>query len=258
MKKILKIDQLTFAYDNYKVFDNFNMELDEGTFTTLVGPNSSGKSTLVSLIMNKYTYTGTIEINNKNIKNIDMLKNNIVGVLNQDMISDFNHFTVLEWINYYIKDNDLDSIIKQFKIKHLLNQKIANLSDGERQIISLIGMYLKKPLLLICDDAFRLIDLVQKKQIFSILKKLAKDGITILNITSDIEESLYGNDVMLFNHSSIILALPVDKAFEIEKPYLENNLSLPFIAELSLKLKYYGLVNKIYLSNKKLVDYLWK
>ena len=49
-----------------------------------------------------------------------------------------------------------------------------------------------------------------------------------------------------------------EKVLEKEKDFKQANLNLPFIADLSIKLGYYGLLNKIVLDKNKMVDILWK
>ena len=69
-----------------------------------------------------------------------------------------------------------------------------------------------------------------------------------------IEENKYKEYIIkMFKDKNIRL-----KIFEKEKDFKQANLNLPFIADLSIKLGYYGLLNKIVLDKNKMVDILWK
>ena len=68
MDNIISIKDLSFSYDKTEIFKHLTFDIKKCKWTTIVGLNSSGKTTLVSLINNKYDYSGNISINNKDSK----------------------------------------------------------------------------------------------------------------------------------------------------------------------------------------------
>ena len=98
-----------------------------------------------------------------------------------------------------------------------------------------------------------LMDNKQRDLVFKYLKKInTKNKITIINLTSNVEDSIYGKQIAILNNGEIMTK---DKK---EKDFKQANLNLTFIADLSIKLGYYGLLNKIVLDKNKMVDILWK
>ena len=90
------------------------------------------------------------------------------------------------------------------------------------------------------------------------MKKLNKEEkLTILVTTNNLEDSLYGKELVLLD-KNIILKEKINKAFDNEEVFKKCNLEMPFMASLSHKLKYYGLVDKVILKMDKMVNELWK
>ncbi len=77
-------------------------------------------------------------------------------------------------------------------------------------------------------------------------------------VTNNLEDTLVANRVILLNDGKVILDDDLDNFYENEKILNDNGFNLPFIVDLSLKLKLYNSVDKIYFNQRKLVDDLWK
>ena len=103
-----------------------------------------------------------------------------------------------------------------------------------------------------------MIDGVARKRIFEALKECHKMGMTILNITHESEEITYGTHLLILDKGQVVLQEPVKKALEKEKVFTTSQMELPFIPELSTKLKYYQVVKKTYHDKESLVEALWK
>ncbi len=80
----------------------------------------------------------------------------------------------------------------------------------------------------------------------------------IINYTTDIEETLLLEYLIVFHNEKIIMEGKKEYVLQEEKILKKLGFNLPSIVELSIGLKYYGLVNKIYFNSKELVDSLWK
>jgi energy-coupling factor transport system ATP-binding protein len=75
MKNIIELKNVNFKYGNKELFKNLNLQIERGTFTTIIGTNGSGKSTLIRIILGLLVADGEIKINNlelnhKNLKKI--------------------------------------------------------------------------------------------------------------------------------------------------------------------------------------------
>ena len=77
---------------------------------------------------------------------------------------------------------------------------------------------------------------------------------TVINITNDVNECLFGKEVLFLSDNSFVKDVHL---LDIDD-FLYNQLSVPFIILLSEKLKFYGLIDKYYFSVERLIDDLWE
>lgn len=248
MPKIVDIRNLSFSYDNKKIFDKLNLKFEQGKWYNLVGPNGSGKTTIAKLITNTYPYDGTIEMN---ITDEDI---NVVYSINELKFSDRK---VIEEINSY---NDIlkDKLLTSFGLNKYLEYKTCNLSGSNKILLKLLVAILNKPKLLILDASFDELDNNQKQHVIKVIKSLCKKGMTIINITNDMENTLDGDEIILLCDGTIKVIANKEEFYRNEKIIKDCGLGLPFIVDLSIKLKYYQIVDKIYFNMEELVDAVWK
>jgi len=268
MRKIIEIKDLTFSYGEYGVFENFSLEINEGSFYTVLGPNGSGKSTLARILVGLEPVQGEIIIDDLmlNLKNIEEIRRRI-GIVFENPNSQFITETVseelafpLENLNYNPEEiiDRVANISLKFGITELLESNPQELSGGEKQLVALASALIYEPKILILDEALGMIDSMYRSKVFDILSTYHKKGLTILNITHDSEECLYGTDILILNSGKNVLQQPLKKALGNEKIFTSSLMELPFIVDLSTKLNYYKVVNKLAFDKKKLVNDLWK
>ena len=97
-----------------------------------------------------------------------------------------------------------------------------------------------------------------KEEIDNLYKILNNKHIKYINITNNIEEVLCTNNLIIFNNSEIVFKGEIKDALTKEKLWTSASLDLPFIVKLSLLLKDYDLIDKIYYSKEDLEGALWK
>ena len=90
------------------------------------------------------------------------------------------------------------------------------------------------------------------------LKEYAKNGMIIINFTNDIEDALFGNKVIVIYDKKVICEGKTMSVLNEEKILKRLNIGLPFIVELSKYFMDYGMIDKYYLTNEKLIGALWK
>lgn len=264
MKNIISINDLSFFYNGKCIFDKFNLDIQENSWVTLIGNSGSGKSTLIRLILGLEKYSGNINImNNTSIKEIR--KN--IGVVFSDTNSQFILDTVIDELKFplynlgYEDDfvlNRVNEISTIFGIKKLLSKSYKELSGGEKQLITLAVSLVTNPKILILDEALDMLDDKQKQKVLKILNKEYKTGLTIINITQNVDDMLLGSKVLIIDKGQIKAYDDTINIFNNLDVLKELKIDLPFIVDLSIKLKYYGLVNKIYLDMQELIDAIWK
>lgn len=269
MEEIIKLENIGFKYGEKKIFDNFSLTINKGTFTTIVGPNGSGKSTLVRILLGLIKSSGkvtidNIEMNHKNLKDIISK----IGVVFENPDNQFVAETVMDDIAFSLENMEVKpkeimirvkEIAKYIGITDILEREPHTLSGGQKQLVALASALVINPRIVILDEAFTMIDLDIREKIYNILKEVNKEkGTTIINITHDMDETLYGNDIIVLDDGKIILNGPKELVLKEEKVFNKLGLSLPFMAELSIKLGYYGLLDHMVFSMDEMVDEIWK
>ncbi len=266
---ILKIQDLSFKYNDNKIFDKFNLNIKKGAWTTIIGPNGSGKSTLIKIIVGLLEADGKIFINDviltkDNVKKIRQF----VGVIFEHPDSTFVAETVMDEMAFALENLEKDKeyirkkvleVSNYLNITNLLEKNPFSLSGGQRQLVALASVLVLEPKILILDEAINRIDYLDRENILNILLKLKEEkGITIINITHDIEESIYGDDVILIDSGKIVLNGSKELVFKEDKIFNSIGIDIPFMAELSLKLMYYGLVEEFVFDMDEMVEKLWR
>ncbi|MCM1370289.1 MAG: ATP-binding cassette domain-containing protein [Clostridium sp.] len=236
MEKI-KISDLTFGYDE-TLFENLNLEIKLGTVNTLVGPNKSGKTTLAKILAG-IIKTDSVYFNGELIKNKELQKN-VIYISNSTKIEkkDIKKLKKLEFSEY-------------FNINDILQKKYFNKEDISTLLI--IKSLLTNPKILIIDNILHLVNIKD-----DVLKYAKDNKITLINITNDMEESLLGDNIIILNNKKIILNSKATTVLKKEKKLNENKLTLPFMIDLSNKLKFYDLIKTDILDMNEMVDVLWK
>jgi len=265
---MITIEHLTFSYKEHNIFNNFNLNIKKGSFTTLVGPIGSGKTTLIKIILGMIRTNASIKIDNLELcpRNIKKICSKI-GILFENPDEVFVAETVMDEMAFILENMNMkrniikeriDTIAQQLNIENLLECNPHMISDGEKQIVSLASSLVIEPELLIIDEAFTMIDEQEKKHIFEILKELNKKGMTILNITHDLDESLYSNDILVLQDGKIILHDTKENVLKEEQIMKKAGLELPFLADLSIRLIYYGVLDHMILDMDEMVNAIWK
>jgi iron complex transport system ATP-binding protein len=198
---MLKVDKLSVKLDNKNILNDISFNVNKNDIFMIIGPNGSGKTTIVKAIMGDVKYAGNIELNNKNIKKIyvsDISKH--IGVLMQNNNLEFDN-TVYDIVSLgrytYIKDmfgnlNEIDKAMIEdamelTDIKKLRNSSINNISGGELQRVFLALVLAQDPDILILDEPTNHLDLKHQIDIFDILKKWSlKDNKAIIAIIHDL------------------------------------------------------------------------
>lgn len=270
MDDIIVIDDLTYQYYNqYLVFEHLSLTLKRGSYTSIIGANGSGKTTLVNLLLGLLKSDNKIMIDHLLLcpNNIKTIRNKMTVVF-EHPVESFIGQTVLEEITLKLKKQNKSELEIKEKISEisqflgsekLLGKNVHSLSMGEQQLISFVSAVAISPDILILDEAFTMIDKIRKKKIFEYLKKInGQNHITILNITHDLDDSLYGDDILLLHDGNVKLHGTKEEVLKQEAILKKAGLKLPFLADLSIRLMYYGILDHMILDIDEMVNTIWK
>jgi energy-coupling factor transport system ATP-binding protein len=262
------IRNLNFKYEDKIIFDHFNLDIKRGTWTNIIGPNGSGKSTLIKILLGLLEHDGNIDVNGYVLTN-ETLRDirTHVGVVFENPDNQFVAETVVDEITFKLENlnyskkkikEHLDLVVNMFDIKRILHQQIDKLSNGDKQLVSLAAAIINNPKIIILDESLTKMDIKTKNKVINVLLELNKLGTTIINITHDTEELVYGDNIIILNDGKIIMHDSKDIVLLEEKKFSDLGLELPFMASLSIKLKYYDLIEKPIFDMEEMVNKLWK
>jgi energy-coupling factor transport system ATP-binding protein len=269
MKNIITIDNLCFKYGDNQLFNNFNLNIIDGEWLSIVGPSGSGKSTLAKILIGILDFKGNIVVDKlildkQNI--IDIRK--MIAIVFDNPDNQFIGETVkddlafaLENLNYTADDinSKIMEIAKKLSIEELLEKKPQQLSGGQKQKVALASSLIYDPKIIILDEALSMVDLEYKKEILDLLKQLNKEeNKTIIYISHDLEETLHSDRIVALNRGNKVVEGNTFDVFKQEVILSRLGLELPFMIDLSLKLKFYNLIDDIELDMNEMVVKLWK
>ena len=261
MKNILEINDVNKIYRNsIKALDNINLNIKEGEIFSLLGPNGAGKSTLINSICGVVNFnSGTIKINGyDNIKEYRKTRQ-ITGIVPQELYLE-SFETVWKNINYsrglfgkpknhkYVED-----LLKMLSLWDKKDSKIKELSGGMKRRVLIAKALSHQPKLLFLDEPTASIDVELRKETWDIVRKLNKNGTTIVLTTHYIEEAEeLSSRVAIINDGKIILVNETDKLI---KKLGEKSIRIELKKEINnlnsnLKNKYNLEVNKNFLTFK--------
>lgn len=265
---IISINDLNFKYKDKIIFKNLNLDIKENTITTIMGKNGSGKTTLIKMLVGLIPSNNKIKFNDKIItnKNIKSIRKKI-GIVFENPDNQFVGDTVLEDLVFTLENmkykkknirNRVLEIVNYLKLENIVNEDPHSLTNNQKQLVNLASALIHEPKLLILDEAFTYLDPYDKDNIFNILQELKKEGLTIIIVTNDIEDTTVSDEIIVLNNQNVYLNGKKEEIYKEEKKLRELGFSLPFMVELSNRLKFYGLIENTIYDMKEMVDTLWK
>ena len=215
--ELLKLENVKFAYKNTAVIEDFNLAVDEGSFTTLLGSSGCGKTTILRLISGFLNPdSGTIKINGE-IQNNVLPNRRKVGMVFQDYAL-FPHLTVEQNLFYGLNltkpskeqkaqnEQIVKTTAENLDIQNLLKRFPSELSGGQQQRVALGRSLVLKPKILLMDEPLSSLDTNLRLKVREELKEIQKRlKITTVYVTHDREEAFSLSDkIAVMNHGKIV------------------------------------------------------
>jgi energy-coupling factor transport system ATP-binding protein len=254
----IEVKDLNFSYDQHlDVVKDVSFTVQRGSYTTLIGHNGSGKSTIAKLIIGLLEKEqGSILIDGEELNNdtVETIRRKI-GIVFQNPDNQFIGATVRDDIafgleNHQIDPLEMDAIIEKYArevgMSEYLNHEPTRLSGGQKQRVAIAGILAMEPEILILDEATSMLDPEGKEEINSLVKQLHKENnMTILSITHDVEEVLKSDHVIVMFEGRIVKDGLPSKVMLNEQELVRLKLDAPYSVKLSNELSKLGIkVNK--------------
>ena len=267
--KILEIKDLSFSYDDQTdAVNKASFTITKGSYTTIIGENGSGKSTIAKLIIGLLEKkSGSIIVDQVELSESTL--NEIrqkIGIVFQNPDNQFIGATVRDDIafgleNHRIEQSKMDDIIERFaaevNMTEYLNHEPTKLSGGQKQRVAIAGVLAMSPEIIIFDEATSMLDPQGKDEINNLINTIHKENqMTIISITHDIEEVVNSDYVIVLHEGEVVLEGTPEAILIKEKELLKLSLDVPFTFKLSKALINEGVQVKERIHLERLVDEL--
>ncbi|MCF0110413.1 MAG: energy-coupling factor transporter ATPase [Erysipelotrichaceae bacterium] len=266
--KAIEVKNVSFAYDREDVICDVSFSVEQGTYTTIIGHNGSGKSTVAKLIIGLLeARTGEILVEDYplNLENLYTIRDK-VGIVFQNPDNQFIGSTVRDDIafgleNHCVDHDRMDPLIEEFSEKvgmqEYLNSEPTKLSGGQKQRVAIAGVLAMSPDILIFDESTSMLDPQGKAEINALIQQIHEEkNLTIVSITHDIEEVAASDHVIVLNKGKVALDGTPEEVLNKEKTLYELQLDIPFSLKWKHALEKEGITVKETLDVKGMVDEL--
>ncbi|MCI5723561.1 MAG: energy-coupling factor transporter ATPase [Erysipelotrichaceae bacterium] len=266
---MIDVKNLGFAYEEgSKTIDEVSFSIEEGTYTTIIGHNGSGKSTIAKLIaglLEKASGSIVIDGLELNVENLSQIRRNI-GIVFQNPDNQFIGSTVRDDIafgleNHCVPQEDMDRIIEEnaalVKMTKYLDHEPTRLSGGQKQRVAIAGVLAMKPKILLFDEATSMLDPQGKDEIKRVITQLHQDSkLTIVSITHDIDEVAKSDYVIALDSGHVVMSGTPKQIFQETDKLNKMKLDIPFSLKLSEALQENGIDVSMHITKEGLVEEL--
>ena len=192
--KMFEVKDISFSYGREEIFTNISFSIDKGDVLCILGPNGTGKTTLIKCLNGLQDIeSGDILINGKNIKKLSFKEiSRHIGYIPQSHVPSFP-FKVFDVVLMgrapYLnltdspKKEDVEiasNALNVLGIEYLKDKEYTNLSGGERQLVFLARVLCQKPDILILDEPTSHLDFGNQIKLLEIIDNLSKSGLAII------------------------------------------------------------------------------
>ncbi|MGQ2375735.1 amino acid ABC transporter ATP-binding protein [Companilactobacillus zhachilii] len=193
---MLKLENITKSFDGKTILNNLNLEVEDNSILSIVGPSGAGKTTLLRCIAGlEKVDSGTFSLNGKPFDPADeSAKERVIGVVFQDF-NLFPHLSVMENIalapemvlkqDKQTAQKNVDDLLAQLGLTSLKNQYPFELSGGQKQRVAIARALAMKPQILCYDEPTSALDPSLRDTVAQVILDLKNTGITQIVITHD-------------------------------------------------------------------------
>lgn len=268
MKKI-EVEHLTFSYDGEQdVLKDVSFQIEEGSYTTIVGHNGSGKSTIAKLLIGLMeAKSGTITVDGIKLteKSVNDIRDKI-GIVFQNPDNQFIGATVADDIafgleNHQVPQEQMQRIIERFaqqvNMSKYLNSEPTKLSGGQKQRVAIASVLAIAPQILIFDESTSMLDPQGKAEINGLIRQIHQaSGMTIVSITHDIEEMANSDHVIVMSEGQVVMDGTPEMILKREQELVELQLDVPFTLKFIREMEQNGISLKDEIKMEKVVEEL--
>jgi energy-coupling factor transport system ATP-binding protein len=252
------------------IVKDIKFSITTGEWVSIVGGNGSGKSTLVKLMNGLLKPSlGKVLVFGENTDsgNIQKIRQR-VGVIFQNPDEQMVGTTVEEDIAFGLQNlrfprdeiiSRVNRILRLLQLDELRNRSVRTLSGGQKQLITIAGILVMHPEVIIFDEAASMLDPQNAGKLHDVMSDLHRMGFTIIQVTHDPEDILRADRVLVLNHGHLTFDGDVLALME-QSDILEEAQTLPpFLVRFNKALRSKGMDLPAYCgSEKELAKSIWE
>ena len=262
------VNNLCFGYGDKEVLKDITFKIKIPSLVSVVGSNNCGKTTLIKCMAGIMPIEESVLIDDivLNKKNIRKYSRNIGVVFSLDQ-NQFLFNRVIDEItfplgnlNYSKKNmkNALDDVVKLLFLEDVLNKEVWELSHVEKIKVLLATAIIHKPSVLLLDDIFIGLNDLDKERIMLLLKRIIRElRIIVISTTSSLSDTVYSDAILVIADGSIKYSGKLEDILKHDNTLAKLGIEIPIMMDMSLKLQFYNLLNKVILNPEEMVDELW-
>lgn len=264
MPTVIKAENLKFSYPAEEgiqpknALDGISFEIEEGSFTAILGHNGSGKSTLAKLLcMINLPDSGKLTIFGKDMTSQDTTESDIlearrnVGMVFQNPDNQIVATIVEEDVAFGCENlgmppkeirKRVDEALEAVGMTKYARRPSYNLSGGQKQRVAIAGVIAMRRRCIIFDESTAMLDPMGRREVMSIIEKLNKEeGITVILITHHMNEAAMADRIMVMSGGRLIGDGTPAKIFGSPEKMWAAGLDVPQTTELLYKMRKSGL-----------------
>lgn len=256
---MIEAKNASFSYDDEEtvqkkiVVDNVTLEIKKGEFVAILGHNGSGKSSLVKLFnCVNLPCGGKIYVDSLDTSDFALLFEirKRVGMVFQNPDNQLVATIVEEDVAFGPENlgvpsleirERVDNAIKAVDMEDFIHSAPHNLSGGQKQRIAIAGVLAMKPDYLILDESTAMLDPLGRKEVMETVKRLNKDGMTVILITHYMEEAAECDRIIVMEEGKLLMDSSPREVFSKVEEMKSLRLGVPQSSELYYYLKKGGL-----------------
>ena len=189
----MNLTDIKISYGKSNIIKNIKAEFYGGNVVSLIGPNGTGKTTLLKAIAHLVKYEGDInvigETGYKNFRDSftyvpQMSVNNINLTVFEIVL--LGRVRDLTWKIEKIHLNAVAEILDELNLSHLSYSKFSSLSGGQKQMVIMAQAMVSKPKILLLDEPTTGLDPIERLRLKNLLRNLSKNKIIIMFIDANV------------------------------------------------------------------------
>ena len=283
MKNIVEIRDMTYRYTKDPVQDSgqevqeelitaiegLSLDVEQGSFTAVIGRNGSGKSTLAKNINGLFVPTeGVIYVDGWDTRDDEHIwdirqtagmvfqnpDNQLVSSIVEDDVAFGPENLGIDPAEIQVR---VDEALKEVNMDDCRDFSPHQLSGGQKQRIAIAGVIAMRPKCIVFDEPTAMLDPKGRKDVLRIIHELHREGITIILITHFMEEAASADRIVILDQGKIRLDGTPAEVFCQNEELIELGLEIPMAASLAENLRRRGIpVPKEVITQEELVDFL--